>query len=185
MFFLKFNDELLGLFKKAGFYHFGLGVESGSNETLKSIDKQITEEEIIRVVDDLTKHKFQATYNFIGGFPNETVKEYKKTLKTIHRIFEKCTYMIYPVPAPSFYCPLPGTRSFDDAVKLGHKPPKTFNDWGDVDYNSSEEMPWIDKDMHTLVTESREVINLINQKYIGDGAMITKSDLKPLLNLSK
>ena len=182
--FLKFNDELLTLYKKAGFYHFGLGVESGSNKTLKSIDKRITESEIIQVVDALTKHKFQATFNFIGGFPNETVEEYKKTLKIIYQIFEKCTYMIYPIPAPSFYCPLPGTRSFDDAVKLGHKPPNTFNDWGKIDYNTSYEMPWIDKDMYSLVAESREVINTINQKYIGNNAIITKSDLAPLLKLA-
>ena len=31
--FLKFDDRYLELFKKAGFYHFALGVESGSNKT--------------------------------------------------------------------------------------------------------------------------------------------------------
>ena len=124
--FLKFDDRYLDLFKKAGFYHFALGVESGSNKTLKSINKQITTDQIFEVIDALVKHGFQSTYNFIAGFPNETIEDFKETLRTIYHIFEKCKYMVYPVPAPSFYCPLPGTKSFDDAVALGHKVPQTF-----------------------------------------------------------
>jgi radical SAM superfamily enzyme YgiQ (UPF0313 family) len=177
--FLKFDDEYLDLFKKAGFYHFGLGVESGSNKTLKSINKQITTEQIYQVVDSLVKHGFQSTYNFIAGFPNETIEDYKETLRTIYHIFQKCTYMVYPVPAPSFYCPLPGTQSFDDAVKLGHKVPATFQDWSDVDYNLKE-MKWINKDFHNFIVESRDIINNINKKYTGDSAIINKSDLAPL-----
>ena len=87
--------------------------------------------------------------------------------------------MVYPIPAPSYFCPLPGTKSFDDAVKLGHKIPVTLTDWEDVDYNISD-MAWISKDLHKFITESREVINEINKKFIGEGAMITQSDLAPL-----
>tara|TARA_B100001123_G_C15259267_1_gene1005934 strand:- start:38 stop:1480 length:1443 start_codon:yes stop_codon:yes gene_type:complete len=178
--FLKFDDKDLALFKKAGFYHWGLGVESGSNKTLESIQKQITEDQIYQVVDALTKHKFEATYNFIGGFPYETVEEYKKTLRVIHYIFEKCTYMVYPVAPPRFYTPLPGTKSCDDAVKLGYKLPQTMEEWSKIDYNRADEMPWVDKELHDLVIESREIINNINRKFIGDNAVITKNDLAPL-----
>ena len=87
--------------------------------------------------------------------------------------------MVYPIPAPSYFCPLPGTKSFDDAVKLGHQIPVTLADWEDVDYNISD-MAWISKDLHKFITESREVINEINKKFIGEGAMITQSDLAPL-----
>tara|TARA_Y100000310_G_C20687861_1_gene820262 strand:+ start:2614 stop:4050 length:1437 start_codon:yes stop_codon:yes gene_type:complete len=177
--FLKFDDEYLQLFKRAGFYHFGLGVESGSNKTLRSINKQITTGEIYSVVNKLVQYKFEATYNFIAGFPHETIDDYKETLRTIHDIFKKCTYMVYPIPAPSYFCPLPGTKSFDDAVKLGHQIPVTLTDWEDVDYNISD-MAWISKDLHKFITESRKVINEINKKFIGEGAMITQSDFAPL-----
>ncbi len=180
--FLKFDDRYLELFKKAGFYHFALGVESGSNKTLASINKQITTDQIFNVIDALVKHKFQSTYNFIAGFPNETIEDYQETLRTIYHIFEKCKYMVYPVPAPSFYCPLPGTKSFDDAVALGHKVPKSFEEWTDVDYNLKE-MVWISKEFHNFIVESRDVINNINMKYTGDNAVITKEDLKPLADI--
>ena len=101
-YFSKFDDRYLELFKRAGFYHFALGVESGSNKTLASINKQITTDQIFDVIDALVKHKFQSTYNFIAGFPNETIEDYKETLRTIYHIFEKCKYMVYPVPARLF-----------------------------------------------------------------------------------
>ena len=180
--FLKFDDRYLELFKRAGFYHFALGVESGSNKTLKSINKQITTDQIFEVIDALVKHKFQATYNFIGGFPNETIEDFKETLRTIYHIFEKCKYMVYPVLGPWCYCPLPGTKNFDDAVALGHKVPKSFEEWADLDYNIKK-MVWISEEFHKFLVESREIIKNINIKYTGDNAVITKDDLKPLAEI--
>ena len=135
------------------------------NKTLKSITKQITTDQIFNVIDSLVKHKFQSTYNFIAGFPNETIEDYKETLRTIYHIFEKCKYMVYPIPAPSFYCPLPGTKSFDDAVALGHKTPKSFEEWSDVDYNLKE-MLWISKEFHAFIVRSRDIINQINSIFM-------------------
>jgi radical SAM superfamily enzyme YgiQ (UPF0313 family) len=177
--FLKFDDEHLDLFKRAGFYHFAFGVESGSNKILKSINKGVTTDQIHQVVDSMVRHRFQATYNFIAGFPNETIEDYKETLRTIYHMFEKSTYMLFPIPAPSNYMPLPGTKSYDEAVKLGYETPKTFQEWAVVDHNH-DGMTWISKDFYKFIAESREVINNINQKYTGTGAVITKSDLAPL-----
>ena len=36
------------------------------------------------------------------------------------------------------------------------------------------------KDLHKFIIESREIINDINKKFTGEGAIITKSDLAPL-----
>ena len=107
--FLKFDDDFLTLIKKAGFYHFGLGIESGSEVTLKNINKQITLKQIYEIVKQMKNHNFQATYNFIAGFPYETIKEYKETLKLIYWMFTQSTHVVYPIPTPSFFCPLPGT----------------------------------------------------------------------------
>ena len=90
--------------------------------------------------------------------------------------------MVYPVPAPSFYCPLPGTKSFDDAVALGHKSPNSFEEWSDVDYNLKE-MAWISDEFHDFIIKSRDIINDINMKYTGEDAIITKADLEPLAKI--
>ena len=180
--FLKFDDDFLKLIKKAGFYHFGLGIESGSDTTLKSINKQITVKQIYKIVKSMKKHNFQATYNFIAGFPYETIAEYKKTLSLIYWMFTQSKHVVYPIPTPSFFCPLPGTIGYDQAVLLGHKPPKKFTDWSNIDYNL-EQMPWLAKDFHSFIVESRDVINNINMLYTGDDAVITESDLAPLKKL--
>ncbi len=163
--FLKFDDENLALYKKAGFYHFGFGVESGSDRILKDIRKagDLTKKEIYQVVDSIKKHQFQATYNFMAGFPTETLEEYKETLRVIYHIFENSTHAIYPLPAPSIFMPLPGTVSYDSVVKLGHKAPKSLDEWSVIDHNHNM-MTWISKDFYKFIAESREIINSINQK---------------------
>ena len=90
--------------------------------------------------------------------------------------------MVYPVASPSFYCPLPGTKSFDEAVALGHEVPKSFEEWADLDYNIKK-MVWISEEFHKFLVESREIIKNINIKYTGDNAVITKDDLKPLAEI--
>ena len=177
--FLKFDDDLLKLMKKAGFYHFGFGVETGSDVTLSRLNKQITQEKIRQIIAKMREHKFQATYNFIGGFPNETVNDYKKTLQLIYHIFENSAHMVYPVPAPNFYHPLPGTQDYDRALKLGYQPPESFSEWSGIDGNA-DSMPWLAKDCRELVVKSRDIINNINKKFTGDNAVISKADLIPL-----
>ena len=179
--FLKFNDENLALYKKAGFYHFGFGVESGSDRILKDTRKAggLTKKEIYQVVNSIKKHQFQATYNFMAGFPTETLEEYKETLRVIYHIFENSTHVIYPIAAPSIFMPLPGTVSYDEAVKLGHKAPESFDEWSEIDH-SHNMMTWISKDFYKFIAKSRDIINDINRKYIGAGAIINQSDLAPL-----
>ena len=90
--------------------------------------------------------------------------------------------MVYPVAAPNYYYPFPGTKSYDDARKLGWKPPNSFNDWSGIDGNRIT-MPWLDDECRDLVIKSRHVINTINQKFTGTEAAITKEDLSPLKNI--
>ena len=75
--------------------------------------------------------------------------------------------------------PLPGTVSYDEAVKLGHKAPESFDEWSEIDH-SHNMMTWISKDFYKFIAKSRDIINDINRKYIGAGAIINQSDLAPL-----
>ena len=58
-----------------------------------------------------------------------------------------------------------------------------MDEWSRIDYNRADEMPWVSKDLHDLVIESREIINTINKKFIGDNAIISNQDLAPLESL--
>ena len=67
-------------------------------------------------------------------------------------------------------------------VKLGHKPPSTFEDWQDIDY-VTEDLNWIPKEFRDFIVKSRDIVVAINQKYTGHGAAVSDSDLLPLKRL--
>ena len=177
--FSKLDDSTLNLMKQAGFYHFGFGVESGSQRTLDMIRKGITLEQVYDVIHKINRFGFMATYNFMGGLPHEELSEYKKTLELIYYIFQHSRNIVYPVNGPGYYTPFPGTVSFEEVVKLGYLPPTTFREWAELDYNNAE-MPWLNKQFRHFLRKSKQIVNEINEKSIGDASIITNKDLHPL-----
>jgi len=180
--FSKLDDETIELMKKAGFIHFGFGVESGSSRILKYISKDITLEQINEVIAKVKKHGFLATYNFMSGFPSETKEEMQETLSLIYKIFYENRTMIYPVSGPSFYTPFPGTKLFYECVNLGYKAPELFRDWSKYDYNNID-LVWIKPELREFMHKAREVVNNTNKLYTGEDAVITDEDLLPLKKL--
>ena len=66
-----YDEEFMSLLKKSGCHTLTLGVESGSNKILKSINKGITREQIIEVKEKLTRHKIYQNYHIMMGLPEE------------------------------------------------------------------------------------------------------------------
>lgn len=182
--FSKFDTETIEIMKKAGFYHFAFGVESGSPKTLGMMNKKITLYQIYQTIEKINKNGFMATYNFMAGIPHETIAEYKKTLELIYIIFQSSKHIVFPIMGPSYYTPFPGTVLFDQAVKTGHVPPDNLRDWSNVAYiNNDVDMPWISDEFKTLMVKSREVIVEINKKFTGEDVSVTDADLSPLKEL--
>lgn len=63
------DDETIALMKSAGCRVIGIGVESGNNEMLKSIRKNITIEEAFSAATIIKKYKINIQAFFIVGFP--------------------------------------------------------------------------------------------------------------------
>ena len=177
--FSNFQNSFIELMKKAGFIHFGFGVESGSEKILRYINKHITIKQIHDVVKKVKENGFLATYNFMTGFPNETAEDFAETLKLIHQIFKSNQNMLYPVSGPSFYTPFPETKLYYEALDLGFIPPNTFREWAKFDYNNME-MPWVNKNFSQIMYKAKHVVADLNQKFIGEDARIDSTDYKPL-----
>lgn len=76
------DEELLKLLEKAGFFSMGLGIESGSEKTLKTMKKQQTIAEIkekVNLVHRITK--IRTTGFFIIGYPGEEKEDILKSIK--------------------------------------------------------------------------------------------------------
>jgi len=136
----KYDDSFISLLKKSGCHTLTLGVESGSNKILQSINKDITVAQVLRVKDKLSRHGIYQNYHFMLGIPNESENDIKDTISLIHSLMRKNKYF-GEISGPSLYTPYPGTALFEESVNLGFDPPTTLEGWIDQDWHSMH-LPW-------------------------------------------
>jgi len=109
----RITPKLLKKLKRAGCNFIAYGCESGNQETLKRIKKNITLDQVRKAVDWTNKAGIKNAVNFIIGHQGETYQEALDSLK-----FAKSL----PTNFVNFYnlLPYPGTEVYDWAIKYGH-----------------------------------------------------------------
>lgn len=106
------DDETVRLMKKAGCFSIRLGIESGNNEILKKIRKNITIEEALAACKTVKKQGINLNVFYMVGFPQETEKTLMDTFKAMKKT--PCDTIIY-----SIFTPYPGTEAFELCKKQG------------------------------------------------------------------
>ena len=104
------SEDLLRAMRLAGCQRLSLGVESGSPEILKRIDKKITPDEILASTRLAKKFGIKVRYYMMLGNRGETRQTFDQTLAFL----EKAAPHEYVFSCLSIY---PGTRDFDAAEK--------------------------------------------------------------------
>jgi len=136
----KFNN--FNLLERSGCEQLYFGVESGSNQILKYINKGITRKQVLKFNQNIEKSNIRPWYNFMVGFPNETKKDINSTLTLILELLkENKKAMISPIYS---FTPYPGTKLFDASLKHGFIPPSNLEWWGLYDWKTIN-IPWITK----------------------------------------
>jgi radical SAM superfamily enzyme YgiQ (UPF0313 family) len=113
------GEELLREMRLAGCQRLSLGVESGSPEIIKQIDKKITVRQIIESTELAKKYGVKVRYFMMLGNRGETAETFRETLDFLkaaapHEYIFSCL-SIYP-----------GTRDYDQAVKGGWLDPEVY-----------------------------------------------------------
>lgn len=103
------NSDLIDLAKKSGCVGLDMGVESGDDEVLKTINKGITVEQVKQAVRVIKKAGISLGICYILGHPNETIETIKKTINL-------ATELNTERVAFSLMVPFPGTKIFDMAI---------------------------------------------------------------------
>jgi magnesium-protoporphyrin IX monomethyl ester (oxidative) cyclase len=112
------DAELLRAMAKAGCYALALGIESGSDETLKRMRKKQTVSEIRETVELVRREtKIRVTGFFILGYPGETLEDVRNTIRFATEL---------PIHHPHFcvFEPIPGTRVYEELKEQGLIPPE-------------------------------------------------------------
>lgn len=74
------DDEILDLMKKSGVYLISVGLESGSDDTLRRMNKQLSVGLIREKMELIRKKKIDIAAFFVIAFPDETVADIRKTI---------------------------------------------------------------------------------------------------------
>lgn len=100
------DEQTVSLMKKAGCYSISIGIESGNNEILKEMRKNITIEEALSACELIKKHGIELHAFFMVGFPQETEDSLNDTVVALKKI--KSDGLVY-----SIFTPYPGTEAFE------------------------------------------------------------------------
>jgi len=100
------DEALLQKMRKAGCRLIHFGVEAGSDELLKAINKRITLKQIEEGMKMVHSAKIESACFFMLGFPNSDLSEIKKTVDFAKRL--NPTYALFHVTIP-----YPGTALYE------------------------------------------------------------------------
>jgi anaerobic magnesium-protoporphyrin IX monomethyl ester cyclase len=128
------DEETLLLMKKSGCHQVMYGIESGSAEILKNIDKHIDREKAINAVKITKKSGIECRTTFMLGNPGETEATIMETIKFALELDPDIA--LFNVSTP-----FPGTRMFKWAKENGYL---KSEDWSKYDLsNMLMELPTI------------------------------------------
>ena len=142
----KYTEEEMKLLKQSGWWNAAIGGESGSEDLLKLIQKDITTKEIKQSVINCLKVGVQPQVSFIMGIPGERREDRIKTLDFYNELKGLAENPDdVEINAFFIYTPYPGTPLYEKAIELGYKAPQTLEEWADWKFSDINNVPWIDR----------------------------------------
>jgi radical SAM superfamily enzyme YgiQ (UPF0313 family) len=143
----RLTDDQFRLLRRSGCCKVNVGAESGSPELLRAIRKGTLVEEVLETAEKLHRFGIGARFSFIAGFPEEPAGSLAQTLRTVKKLRQIDGSFETPI---YFYAPYPGTELAERMPALGFSPPRTLEEWRDVDLENSIG-PWIRPAVRRLV----------------------------------
>ena len=143
----RLSEADFALCKKSGLRRVLIGVESGSQEMLNWMKKDITLEQIFVAAERCARHDIAVDFPMIVGFPDEPEESVRATLqiaKQLRAMSPQFKTQIF------FYQPYPGSPIADMVKAKGYPSPTTLAEWADFDFVGSYG-PWVSRDKWRLV----------------------------------
>lgn len=141
---LRVDDEFLDLLVSSGCHRLTLGVESGSNRMLELMDKRITREQAIEANRRLARVDLHARYNFMIGFPTETIDDVNQTVSLALQLRRENPRAV--VSNFAIFTPYPGSDLHGLAVRHGLQVPGRLEDWAQF-HRCADNTVWLPAEM--------------------------------------
>jgi radical SAM superfamily enzyme YgiQ (UPF0313 family) len=151
-----------------------IGVESGSQEMLNWMKKDITIEQVLHCADFCKRYGIHANFPSIVGFPGETDDSVIATLNLVRKLRQLSPRFETPV---FYFKPYPGSFITGELVKAGYKLPQTLEEWSKFDFVGSPPGPWVSEEKYQLIERFK-----FYNRFAGGQAKLIK---RPLRGISR
>ena len=146
---LAFKDETWQLIKDSGLTDIQIGAESGLQEVLDFVNKQMTVDEVVQFIEKTRQFGIKATPALILGLPTDKFKGVpdKEVQRQLDRqwnamfdLLDRCygKHRDYDEIRLFAYDPYPGNPLYDLSCELGFEAPKNLEGWSVI-----RPAPWI------------------------------------------
>jgi len=156
----RMSEEEFVLLKKSGLRRLLIGVESGSQEMMDWLKKDIKMEQVWLCADRCKRLGINVIFPFIVGFPEESDESVEKSKAMIKKLRSMSSGFDTPV---FYYKPYPGSAITDDVVKQGYELPNSTVDWADFDYIGSHG-PWVSDEKYQDIENLKFYLKLAYKK---------------------
>jgi len=160
----KYSDRTWQLMRDAGLKMVFMGAESGSDETLKRMDKggQMSTKKTLEMAKLMHSYDIVPEFSFVMGNPPDPEGDMRQTMEFIRKVkqvnpdSEIIMYLYTPVP-------LAGDL-YDDAQAEGFVFPSTLEEWVnpewlDFSQRRSATMPWVKRSLQEQIHDFERVLN--------------------------
>jgi anaerobic magnesium-protoporphyrin IX monomethyl ester cyclase len=145
---VRLPDDVWARCKESGLRRLLVGVESGSDEMLKRIRKDIKIEQVYQTARKMREFGIAGHFPFIVGFPDESDESITATLDCAKRLRS----MSPDFQTPFFYFkPYPGSEIVIAEVERGLRLPDTLEAWSEFDFVDGLPGPWVSPEKFKLI----------------------------------
>lgn len=137
-----------------------IGVESGSQEMMDWLKKDIKMEQVYLCAERCKKHNIAVIFPFIVGFPEESAQSVTATINMVNELNQMHPSFSTPI---FYFKPYPGSTITDEVVKKGYTLPQTIQEWSDFDYIGSSG-PWVSKEKYDFFENFKFYLKLAYTK---------------------
>jgi anaerobic magnesium-protoporphyrin IX monomethyl ester cyclase len=161
---LKYADRTWDLMRDSGLRMMFMGAESGSDETLKRMNKGGTAstDKTLAIAEKMKHYGIVPEFSFVLGNPPDPEADVRQTIEFIRRVKEvnPATEIIMYLYTP---VPLAG-ELYDQARASGFQFPETLEEWispawQEFSQRRSLQMPWVQDPVRRRVHDFERVIN--------------------------
>ena len=161
---LKYDDRTWALMRDSGLRMVFLGAESGSDQTLKRMNKggQASTAKTLQIARKMAEYDIVPEMSFVLGNPPDPEGDARDTMEFIRRVkkvnpsTEVILYMYTPVPLSG--------ELYDQARANGFAFPENLEgwiskEWRDFSQRRSSTMPWLNDPLRRQVRDFERVLN--------------------------